>query len=154
MAPFRGGSGLVGALFPVVNFLDVITFGLCGKLLDGISRKDKPSSPDDPTPRTAGTWGQALAMYRVGSQIDGVKPPLQLITTEGDPMSGKGPARAILQGSGDDSSDGWFHFTAEEKVKHAMLSRLENPNGASVDTIEAIVSDFVGKGQPSDRAPA
>lgn len=152
MAPFIGGDGIAGALLPVLNVVDMVTFGLFGKLLNAIPLgKNKPSANDDPTPRTSATLGQALTMYRVGSSVDHLQQPLQLLTTARDTVSGTRANRKLYQAAGQKS--GWYHFPAEEKVKHAMLSRLENPNTASVETIEEVVSKFVVDGIPSERLP-
>jgi carboxylesterase len=155
MAPFLGSNSMKGALFPVINFIDVITFGLCGKLIDGIPRKEK-SPPDDPTPRTQGTWGQALAMYRVGAEVapEGIEQPLQLITTHKDILSGVAPNQRFIAKSAEGEPDGWFHFPAEDKVPHAMISRDENKNPETVDTIEAIIADFVESGKQVNRRPS
>lgn len=153
MAPFLGGDGFKGALFPVINFLDVITFGLLGKAIDGIKRKET-SPADDPTPQTKGTWGQALTMYRVGARVDGIEQPLQVIGTAKDILSGRKAQENFLEDSAPGGEDGWYHFPAAEGVQHAMLSRKENPNTRSVETVEAIVTDFLVSGKLAQRPPA
>ncbi|MFA5508099.1 MAG: alpha/beta fold hydrolase [Vulcanimicrobiota bacterium] len=156
MAPFVGGDGIAGALLPVLNVVDMVTFGLFGKLLNTIPLgKAKPSAKDDPTPRTPATLGQALAMYRVGSSVEQLEQPLQLLTTAKDSVSGVRANRKLYQaGDEEGHQNGWYHFPAEEKVKHAMLSRLENPNTSSVETVEEIVSKFLSEGSTSVRLPS
>lgn len=155
MAPFVGGDGIAGALLPVLNVVDMVTFGLFGKLLNTIPLgKAKASAHDDPTPRTPATLGQALAIYRVGASVDHLEQPLQLVTTAKDSVSGVRANRKLYRGDGEQAGqNGWYHFPAEEKVKHAMLSRLENPNTASVETVEAVISQFLSDGAPTERLP-
>ncbi len=148
LAPFLGSNGVTGVLFPVLSLVDVVTFGLFGKLLDRIPRKSQPSP--EATPKTAGTWGNALAMYRVGANVDKVDAPLQLITTAKDPLSGTRNAGRLLERSGDTPNNGWFHFPEEDHVQHAMVSPLENPNKESIDTIQQIITDFVGLDRPTN----
>ncbi len=154
-APFLGGDGLTGVLMPVLNIVDMVTFGMFGRLLDRLPRKERPQVEDDPTPRTQGTWGQALAMYRVGAQVKGIEQPLQVISTEKDLLSGKKSIDKFMNRSSDESgqANGWYHFPAEEKVQHAMLSPKENPNLESVEIVQGIVRDFVVNGQATNRTP-
>lgn len=144
IAPFLG-SGASGIFFPVLNVIDMVTFGLFGNLLDRIPRKEKPQ--DEEVPKTEGTWGNALAMYRVGSGVKSVSVPMQAITTAGDPLSGAKQVKTLLQNSRNGQNIGWYHFAPEEHVQHAMVSPRENPNRASVDLIQDIISRFAGEGQ-------
>lgn len=154
MAPFVGGDGISGMLLPVFSLVDTVTFGLFGKLLNAIPMgKASPSADDDPTPRTPATLGQAVAMYRVGADAKEIPQPVQLLTTANDNVSGTRANRRRHDGGAGEAANGWYHFPAEEGVKHAMLSRLENPNGASVEKLEDIVSDFIVKGRVTDRLP-
>lgn len=154
MAPFVGGDGALGMFLPVLSLVDTVTFGLFGKLLNAIPMgKAKPSSDEDPTPRTPATVGQAIAMYRVGAEAKEVDQPLQLLTTANDRVSGVRANRKRYEGGAGPEQNGWYHFPAEEKVKHAMLSRLENPNTASVERLEEVISDFLLEGETTDRLP-
>lgn len=144
MAPFLG-SGVSGVLFPVLNIIDVVTFGLFGNLLDKLPRFKKPQTEE--MPKTEGTWGNALAMYRVGTQVKSVEVPLQVITTEGDPLSGARQARKLLKNSRHGQNIGWYHFGAEDHVKHPMVSPRENSNPEAVSLIQNIVTRFVENGQ-------
>lgn len=154
MAPFIGGDGIVGALLPVLSVVDMVSFGLFGKLLNAIPLgKSQPSSDDDPTPRTAATLGQAVAMYRVGSSAKDVEQPLQLITTAKDAVSGVRKNKRLHDGGAGAERNGWYHFPAEAKVKHAMLSRLENTNLSSVEILEDVVEDYIISGAITDRLP-
>ena len=155
MAPFVGGDGVVGMLLPVLSIVDTITFGLFGKLLNAIPMgKATPSPNDDPTPRTPATLGQAVAMYRVGSSAKEVEQPLQLLTTANDRVSGVRANKTRYEGGAGEDANGWYHFSADEKVKHAMLSRLENPNTSSVETLEEVVTNFITEGTVTDRLPS
>lgn len=155
MAPFLGGDGVIGMFLPVLSLVDTVTFGLFGKLLNAIPMGPaKPSPDDDPTPRTPASVGQAIAMYRVGADAKEVEQPLQLLTTAEDKVSGVKANRKRYEGGAGPEQNGWYHFPAEEKVKHAMLSRLENPNTASVITLEEVVSDFIVDGMTTNRLPA
>ena len=154
LAPFVGGDGPVGLLLPVLSLVDTVTFGLFGKLLNAIPMgRAKPSADDDPTPRTPATLGQAIAMFRVGADAKQVEQPLQLLTTANDKVSGVRENRKRYEGGAGPENNGWYHFPAEEKVKHAMLSRLENPNITSVETLEEVVSDFIVEGNTTTRLP-
>lgn len=154
MAPFVGGDGVVGMFLPVLSLVDTVTFGLFGKLLNAIPMgKAKPSADNDPTPRTPASLGQAVAMYRVGASAKELEQPLQLLTTAKDKVSGVRENRKRYEGGAGPEHNGWYHFPAEEKVKHAMLSRLENPNTASVETLEEVVSDFIVEKSTTNRLP-
>ena len=131
----------------MLSAIDMVTFGLFGSLLDRIPRKRKPS-PEE-TPRTQGTWGNALAMYRVGSSVKKVDAPLQAVTTEADPFSGKPQVAKLLKNSSNGQNIGWYHFSAEDKVQHAMVSPQENKNEDSVDLVRQIVSNMVETGIPT-----
>lgn len=148
LAPFLGSNGATGVLFPVLSIVDVVTFGLFGKLLDRMPRK--PQASPEETPKTQGTWGNALAMYRVGANVKKIDAPLQLITTAKDPLSGTRNAGRLLERSGNSQTNGWFHFPEEAQVQHAMVSPLENKNEESLETIHQIITDFVGRDHPTN----
>lgn len=144
MAPFLG-SGASGIFFPVLNVIDMVTFGLFGNLLDKLPRKEKPQVEE--MPKTEGTWGNALAMYRVGARVKKVDVPLQAITTEGDPLSGAKQVHKLLKHSRNGQNIGWYHFGPEDHVKHAMVSPQENANSDSVALIQNIVTRFAESGE-------
>ncbi len=146
IAPFLGGNGLAGAIWPAMNLLDTITFGLVGKLLDGWARESQPQV--EGTPKTQGTWGQALASYRLGARLSSIPSRVQIVTTEGDQLSGTGSIRRLLQKCRNWTT-GWFHFGSEQGVPHAMVSPLENPNHEAVEILHQTVLRFIDQGQPT-----
>jgi hypothetical protein len=93
-------------------------------------------------------------MYRLGTEVQGIEPPLQMITTENDFLSGKKGHQKLLEGSAEGGPDGWYHFPAQDGVPHAMASRGQNPNTESVNTIETIIADFLSSGKLTQRPPA
>lgn len=147
LAPFLGNDGASGVLLPVLNLIDMVSFGLAGRLLDNIPRKRKPQARQ--TPRTEGTWGQALAIYKVGAKAQKLDVPLQVVTTAKDPLSGTKQAKRLLKNNSQASKNGWFHFPESAGVKHAMVSPLENSNAESVAKVQEIVKDFIIHDQPT-----
>lgn len=149
MAPYLGGDMPKGILFTLSDVLDRCSFGLFGRLvLSRIPWKKNVAIPNDPTPHTQGTMGQARSMRRLGAAIKEVKCPVQLISTDGDALSGvsrvRGMARRALQ-------TGWYRFAQSEKVPHAMLSPQENKNPSSVSTVHDILFRFVEHGTYANR---
>ena len=128
----------------------MVTFGLLGRCLDGMYRKDLPDTPE--TPGTQGTQGQALAIYDLGADVKKVDVPLQLITTAKDPLSGTFHTGRLFNKSSDESN-AWYHFKEGEGVPHAMVSPLENKNEESLETIYGILTDFMGEGKGTNRRP-
>ena len=149
-APFLGNDGASGVLLPVLNLIDMVTFGLTGKLLDNIPRKATPSPKE--TPRTQGTWGQALAIYKVGANAKSIEVPLQVVTTAKDPLSGTRQAKSLLRKNPQQSKNGWHHFPESAGVPHPMVSPLENPNPESVAKVQQIVKDFVIHDKPTNQS--
>lgn len=150
MAPYIGGDLPHGILFAVSDILDHCTFGLFGRLvLDQIPYNKNVLESNDPTPHTQGSLGQARAMRLVGNTIKKVSCPVQILTTDGDKLSGTKRVAAFLERC--TSSNGWYRFGPSEQVPHAMLSPQQNLNTASVRTIHDILFNFVDQGQLAQR---
>lgn len=150
VAPFLGGNGAAGFLLPVLNIFHMVTFGLAGQMLDRIPRKRRPDAPE--TPRTQGTLGQALAMYRLGLKSREIDAPLQVVTTAGDALSGTSKVKKLLRKNENNPHDKhWYHFPQSSAVPHAMISTVENPNTASVNLLHNLIEGFVEGAQPQGR---
>lgn len=143
MAPYLGGDLPKGALFALSDVIDRCTFGLFSKLiLNHIPHNKNVKIPNDPTPHTQGSLGQARAMRRLGTEIKRVNCPVQLISTDGDLLSGKRKVGRLLERC-DELRSAWHRFTRDEDVPHAMLSPLENKNAPSVEKVHDLVFQFV-----------
>ncbi len=147
MAPYLGGDLPHGILFAISDVLDRCTFGLFGRLvLDQIPHNKNEFEPNDTTPHTQGSLGQARAMRLVGHAVKKVQCPVQMITTDGDKLSGQHRVHAWLERCS--TNNGWYRFARSEEVPHAMLSPQQNPKAAIVHDI---LFDFVDKAQLSQR---
>jgi esterase/lipase len=154
LAPYVGPGAAASIGTGLLVALNTITFGLFKRLLNKIPHsKNELPSIEDMSPHTNGSFGQAWAIRAVGGRLDKIASPVQFVTTEGDFLSGKGPVGKLMARSGGDKQNGWFHFREEEQVPHAMVSRLENPQGDTVTQIDRIVLDFIQSGKQADRWP-
>lgn len=144
MAPYLGADLPAGVVFSLADTLDRMTFGLFGRwVLDSIPYNE--NKKDSEMPHTQGTYGQAKVMRRVGRDVKELHCPLQIISTDGDMLSGvRRNARNLRKC--DDLHQGWFRFAKEEGVPHAMVSPQQNPLPESVEKIHDILFNFVDKG--------
>ncbi|MBM3268798.1 MAG: alpha/beta fold hydrolase [Candidatus Sericytochromatia bacterium] len=149
MAPFLGSNFPMRLVASTLDLLDRLTFGLFGRLLNRIPKgRNKLASLDIAHPHTQGSIGQVLAMRRVGTSVRKLEAPVQFITTAGDVLSATGPVGRLFKRSGGaGSGNGWFHFGADAKVPHAMVSRSQNKAPGAVDKIEQIALDFISRGK-------
>ncbi len=146
MAPYLGADLPAGAVFSLVDTLDRLTFGLFGRwVLDSIPYNENVEKEGDPTPHTQGTYGQAKVMRRVGRDVKELHCPVQIISTDGDLLSGVRRNKSNLRKC-DDLQQGWFRFAKEEGVPHAMVSPHENPKPEAVAKVQEILFNFVDKG--------
>jgi esterase/lipase len=152
MAPYMGPDKIAGKAAPVLAFLDRLTFGGLSELLSHVNFGKKDALPNNETPHTQGSLGQAWAMRSIGYSLKAIPVPTQFFTTEGDFLSGANKVGALIDRSGGGDKHGWYHFPESEHVPHAMLDRRENPVGAAVDAIDRIALDFVETGHQVDRA--
>lgn len=143
MAPYVGADAPSGWLFSGLSALDTISFGLLGRALDKI-RLPANKVPSKPTPPTA---GQALTLYQVGARAQDIEAPTQLVSTQGDRLSGRHKNEKLFGKLGGSEENGWFHFPNKGEVPHAMVSRLENSNEASVKQVEEITMRFIDEAQ-------
>jgi len=144
MAPYLGADLPAGAVFALADTLDRMTFGLFGRLvLDRIPYNEQEAK--DATPHTQGSFGQAKVMRRVGANVKELHCPVQLISTDGDLLSGVRRNKSMLKRC-DDLQRGWFRFSKEEGVPHAMVSPIENPKPAAVEKVQEILFNFVDRG--------
>lgn len=153
-APYVGPGNALRFGTKVLKFLNTITFGGVAKLLNLVpfGKNERPSLEDD-SPHTRGSFDQAWSIRSIGYRLENIAPPVQFLTTEGDFLSGAHPVRKLIERSGGDEDNGWYHFRKEEKVPHAMVSRLENPESATVDTLNRIAFEFIENGKQADRWP-
>ncbi len=149
MAPYLGGDLPKGIFFTLADVLDKCSFGLFGRLvLNHIPYNKNVVIPNDPTPHTQGSLGQARSMRRLGADIKRVNCPVQLISTDGDILSGASKVRGMV---GRCLQAGWYRFARGEEVPHAMLSPLENKNSASVQKVHDTLFEFIDRGRRADR---
>ncbi len=150
MAPYLGGDLPHGIMFAISDVLDRCTFGLFGRLvLNNIPYNKNEFEPNDSTPHTQGSLGQARAMRLVGHAVQKVNCPVQVITTDGDKLCGTNRVATWLDRRS--SNYGWYRFGSSEGVPHAMVSPQQNLNAASVAKLHDILFDFVDKGQLAQR---
>jgi pimeloyl-ACP methyl ester carboxylesterase len=142
-APFLGGNLPLGLLFPVVNFLDTITFGMLGNLLDRGPFGKNSNTIDNGGPHTKSSLGQALGMYQLGQKIDRVAAPVQFITTAGDSLSGTAAVSRMRAHCGDGEQTGWYHFAREDGVPHAMVSPRQS---RAAEKVRDLLFEFVDQG--------
>lgn len=155
LAPFLGPNGIKGAALKAAFWLDKLSFGLLGKVLEFIPQgKNKPMDPNRLTPHTVGNLSDGLAMQRVGHDLKRIPVPVQYITTAGDNMSGTTPVGELFERSGGKAKNGWLHFPPAAKVPHAMVSPLQNKDAAAVAQIDAAVLNLIDKGQFANNLPA
>lgn len=154
MAPFLGPDGGGGTLFRVLSVLDKGTFGLLGRILDLIPKgKNGLADAANRMPHTQPSFGAALAMQQVGDNVAKINAPVQIVSTAGDKLSGVSWNKPLFERIGGASENGWYHFSADEKVQHAMLSREQNKVTWSVDKLNEMALEFVAKGKRVMRLP-
>lgn len=153
MAPYLGGNNPKGALGNLMAFLDKMTFGLLGRVLDHIPTGPNAKVAGQVLPHTQGTIGQVLAARRVGMGVKTVSSPIQFVTTAGDALSGTKSVGRLFERTGGGSRNGWFHFGSEAKVPHAMVSRAQVKSPGAVDQIEKMLLEFLEKGQLTQAGP-
>jgi esterase/lipase len=154
MAPFLGPNHPGSYLFSTLAFLDKVTFGLFGRLMDVIpEQRNGMADMNSLTPHNETTFGEALAIEQLGANIKDIKAPVQFVTTANDGCSGTEKVGPLFERVGGASKNGWFHFSADRGVPHPMVSRLQDKAPGAVDQINQMVMDFV-HGQRTMRRPA
>lgn len=154
IAPFLGPNKPYQYGSEFLYSLDKATFGGLGWVLDRIPKGKSPvASANNLMPHTPVTFGQALANRSVGHNVKKIDTPVQFITTAGDFLSGTDTVGALFSRSGGAAKHGWFHFAAEEKVPHAMVSRMQNKAPGAVDRMEQVILDFIEQGKSASRLP-
>ena len=154
MAPFFGSDGKAGFGFKLVAFADKISFGLLGRVLDRFQRgKNGMIDAKNLLPHNQPSVGAALAIRDLGMKVKDVKAPVQFVTTEGDKLSGEAFLRRKLDRVGGTKENGWFHFEAEAKVPHAMISPKQNKAPGAVDQLTEMLVAFVKQGEIVQKPP-
>ncbi|MHB2016502.1 MAG: alpha/beta hydrolase [Candidatus Xenobia bacterium] len=151
ISPYLGGNPPKGLIFAAVTFLDHITFHMVSHLLDHIGFEKNVKAPDDPTPHTKGSMGQAACIEEVGSDVRHISCPVQIVSSQGDFLSGTNADRRLLSRCGGREQSGWYLFHQDEHVPHAMLSPLENHVPGAAQKVSDIVFNFVDKGELAQR---
>jgi len=149
MAPYLGGDGARGLLFPALHALDAITLHEAGRVLNRIPWKQNDNDLTDATPHTQGSLGQAMEMRQVGARVDRVVAATQIFTVDGDFLSGSKPVSKIFDRSGGAARHGWYRFHADEGVPHAMVSPQQNPHAP---LLHDMIFEFVTQGRTFQRA--
>jgi carboxylesterase len=151
MSPYIGGNYPKGLIFPVFNFIDAVTLGAFGKLLDHRPYHQNVKAPNDPHPHTQGTLGQAMGMEQLGSEVKHINCRAQFLTTDGDLLSGSKPVASLIHRATDAQPTAWYRFPKSEGVPHAMLSPIENKAPGAAQHVSDIAFDFIGTGKASNR---
>ncbi len=135
--------------------LDAATGGVSTSLLHALPYRF--DAVDYPRPgHQAVALGHVHGLCRLGARaeagLDGVRAPVQLVTTEADwaiDLDAVGRARDRLRGP-----VRWYHFPADERVPHALLHPLENKEEASRIRALEVIERFLTTGEGTDRPPA
>lgn len=140
-----------------LEFLDKISFGLVGKVMDRIprSKKNGMADPFDVSPHTQANLGSGLAIASEGRKARDIHIPIQLVTTTDDQAAGVASVRQVYRHL-DPEKTGWFHITPElfhGPVPHAMASPMQNPNLEQVNWLHQAVVDFFNGGKLKNRLP-
>lgn len=154
LAPYVGPGNAVRYGTWLLSWANKLTFGLVSRVLNWVpyGKNDLPD-PANLMPHTKGTFGQAWSIRSIGYNLKSIPAQVQFMTTHGDFLSGDKPVQKLIERSGGDEKNGWYHFKAEEKVPHAMVSRDQNHAPGTVDTINRVTFDFIEKGTQADRWP-
>ncbi|HEY4003013.1 MAG TPA: alpha/beta fold hydrolase [Candidatus Xenobia bacterium] len=151
MSPYLGGNAPTGVIFPAFDDLDKWTHGGLGEVLDHVPFQGNKIVPNDPMPHTEGTLGQALVMQELGQNIRHISVPVQILSSDGDYLSGSDNDARLLQKAGGADQSGWYRFHQDEHVPHAMLSPQENKAPGAAQKVSDIVFDFIVHGQTTQR---
>jgi pimeloyl-ACP methyl ester carboxylesterase len=152
VAPYLGGNLGHGPMliFPAMRLLDKLSFGIVGHILEKIPFHHNHKVENDPTPHTQGTLGQAVAMQQVGARLKKIPCAVQVISTDGDKLSGSMLDKQLLKKCGENS--GWYRFQKCQGVPHAMISRAENKVPGAVEKVEDIIFKFIDRGEITQRS--
>jgi len=152
-APYLGGNLGHGPMliFPAMRVLDKLSFGIVGHILEKIPFGHNKKVENDPTPHTQGSLGQAAAMQQVGARLKHIPCRVQIISTDGDKLSGSMLDKALLNKCNPYNS-GWYRFKTEEGVPHAMISRHENKVPGAVEKVEELIFRFIDGGEITRRS--
>lgn len=154
MAPYLGPDERIRPVSKVMQTLERVSPLKVGRLLDFKNyNQNKKVALDHPMPHTQGTLNNAYAMLNVGVNVDKVKSPMQLITTEQDLLAGTGAVEGLYQRSGGAGKNAWFHYQAKDKVPHAMASRQQNTEPGQVDHLWQMIYKVIDQGELSERLP-
>lgn len=152
LGPARADNGWkLAGLFSALRVADTLSFGLVGKFLDYIPNGKNVADPTNPLPGTQGSMGSALLMNKVGFGVDKIQADLQLITTEGDSLSGETHNRSLFERCGGEGRNGWYQFGREENVPHALMSPLQNTGPGKAATVQNVALNFIDQDTPTQR---
>jgi pimeloyl-ACP methyl ester carboxylesterase len=152
LGPARSTNGWkLASLFSALRVADKLSFGLVGRILDHLPNGKNVADPTNPLPGTQGSLGSALAMNQVGFGVDTIQADLQLITTEGDALSGEAHNRALFERNGGEGRNGWYQFHKDENVPHALMSPIQNTGPGKAATVQNVAFDFIDKGPATQR---
>lgn len=153
LGPARSSNGWkLASLFSALRVADKLTFGFVGKLLDHIPNGKNVADPTNPLPGTQGSMGSALLMNQVGFGVDKIQADLQLITTEGDSLSGEAHDRELFERCGGEGRNGWYKFHKDQNVPHALMSPLQNTGPGNAATVQNVALNFIDQGTATQRA--
>jgi pimeloyl-ACP methyl ester carboxylesterase len=152
LGPAVASNGAEGALFSAIRIADKLSFGLVGEALDHLKHGENVAAPNDPLPGTQGSLGSAILMNEVGYNVDHIHGDLQLITTDGDGLSGEAHDKDLFDRNGGDSHNGWYHFHKDQNVPHAMLSPIQDKVEGAATTVQDVAFNFIDKGVATQRS--
>ena len=155
MAPYLGTQdSRANAAHHVFASLDRVSFGQASRVLQAVPHSWGKGPIDGP-----GHWdhtaGGIYALSTYGRQVvrnlEGVQVPIQFITSRADEAASRQQVFRAFDNAGGSRLHGWHDF---ETVTHAMVSKRNNPDQASIDVLTHITLDFLESGKRVGKKPS
>ena len=159
-APFLAPPGFAGKLIAAVQFLDKLTFGLTGRLLDfvpwGWGKECEAETASGKRPGHAKfPLGTIFAATQLGSKLVAngaqARAPIQFFVTDVDDAADNQTIRKLHDRAGGDPRNGWFRYTTPEGVPHPMVHPMEDKGKGQTPALYAETLKFLASGLPVDR---
>ncbi len=148
MAPYLGTQDRrADAAHHVFASLDRMSFGQASRVLQAVPH-DWGKGPIDGPGHWHHTAGGIYALSTYGREVveglKGVQVPIQFITSRADQAASRKQVFRAFDHAGGSRMHGWHDF---ENVTHAMVSKRNNPDQASIETLTRITLDFLESGK-------
>ena len=160
-APFLNAPGFAGKVISTVQFLDKLTFGLAGKLLDfvpwGWGKACEAETASGKRPgHSKFPLGAIYSATELGTKLvkqgGAVRAPIQFFVTDVDDAADNQTIRKLHDRAGGDQRNGWFRFPAPEGVPHPMVHPMEDKGHGQTPQLYEDTLRFLETGLPIDRA--